>query len=91
MGVLENRGSGFAVPLSPWNLFYCAVGAILGMAIGVLPGLAPPATIALLLPVTFKIEPVSVVIMLAGIFYRAIYGGSTTSLLLNIPGEARLA
>jgi len=88
MGFLENLGTGFAVALSPWNLLYCAVGAILGTAIGVLPGLGPPATIALLLPVTFKIDPVSAVIMLAGIFYGAMYGGSTTSILLNIPGEA---
>ena len=88
MGFLENLGTGFAVALSPWKLLYCAVGAILGTAIGVLPGLGPPATIALLLPVTFKIDPVSAVIMLAGIFYGAMYGGSTTSILLNIPGEA---
>ncbi|HWT81273.1 MAG TPA: tripartite tricarboxylate transporter permease, partial [Candidatus Methylomirabilis sp.] len=88
MGFLENLGSGFAVALSPWNFFYCAIGAVLGTAIGVLPGLGPPATIALLLPVTFKIAPVSAVIMLAGIFYGAMYGGSTTSILLNIPGEA---
>lgn len=88
MDFLGNLGSGFAIALTPWNLFYCAVGAILGTAIGVLPGLGPPATIALLLPVTFKIEPVSAVIMLAGIFYGAMYGGSTTSILLNIPGEA---
>ncbi|MDI7258558.1 MAG: tripartite tricarboxylate transporter permease [Thermodesulfobacteriota bacterium] len=88
MDFLGNLGSGFAIALTPWNLFYCAVGVILGTAIGVLPGLGPPATIALLLPVTFKIEPVSAVIMLAGIFYGAMYGGSTTSILLNIPGEA---
>lgn len=88
MDFLGNLGSGFAIAFTPWNLFYCAVGAILGTAIGVLPGLGPPATIALLLPVTFKIEPVSAVIMLAGIFYGAMYGGSTTSILLNIPGEA---
>lgn len=67
---------------------YCALGAILGTAIGVLPGLGPPATIALLLPVTLRMEPVSAVIMLAGIFCGAMYGGSTTSILLNIPGEA---
>src|SRR5574341_405003 len=88
MGILENLGSGFAVALSPWNLLYCALGATLGTASGVLPGLGPPATIALLLPVTFKIDPVAAVIMLAGIFYGAMYGGSTTSILLNIPGEA---
>jgi putative tricarboxylic transport membrane protein len=80
--------NGFAIALTPWNLVYAAVGAALGTAIGVLPGLGPPATIALLLPATYKIEPTSAVIMLAGIFYGAMYGGSTTSILLNIPGEA---
>jgi putative tricarboxylic transport membrane protein len=88
MGFFENLANGFVVALSASNLFYCALGAILGTAIGVLPGLGPPATIALLLPVTFRMEPVSAVIMLAGIFYGAMYGGSTTSILLNIPGEA---
>ena len=88
MGFFEHLAGGFAVALSASNLFYCAIGAILGTAIGVLPGLGPPATIALLLPVTFKMDPVSAVIMLSGIFYGAMYGGSTTSILLNIPGEA---
>jgi putative tricarboxylic transport membrane protein len=88
MDFLSNLVSGFAIALTPWNLFYAAVGAVLGTAIGVLPGLGPPATIAMLLPVTFKIPPVSAVIMLAGIYYGAMYGGSTTSVLLNIPGEA---
>lgn len=88
MGFLENLSMGFTVALTPWNLFYAAVGAILGTAIGVLPGLGPATTIALLLPVTFKMETVSAIIMLAGILYGAMYGGSTTSILLNIPGEA---
>ena len=88
MEFLSNLGHGFAVAMSPWNLFYAMVGAVLGTAIGVLPGLGPPATIALLLPATYKIEPTGAVIMLAGIFYGAMYGGSTTSILLNIPGEA---
>ncbi|PJC76113.1 MAG: transporter [Syntrophobacterales bacterium CG_4_8_14_3_um_filter_58_8] len=88
MDFFQNLAGGFAVALSASNLFYCAIGAILGTAIGVLPGLGPPATIALLLPVTFKMDPVSAVIMLSGIFYGAMYGGSTTSILLNIPGEA---
>jgi len=88
MGFFENLAGGFSVALSASNIFYCALGALLGTAIGVLPGLGPPATIALLLPVTFRMEPVSAVIMLAGIFYGAMYGGSTTSILLNIPGEA---
>jgi len=87
MDILGNLGSGFAVALTPVNLLYGLVGAILGTAVGVLPGLGPPATIALLLPATYKINPVSAVIMLAGIFYGAMFGGSTTSILLNIPGE----
>jgi putative tricarboxylic transport membrane protein len=88
MDFIANLGSGFHIALSASNLLYCALGAILGTAIGVLPGLGPPATIALLLPVTLRMEPVSAVIMLAGIFCGAMYGGSTTSILLNIPGEA---
>ncbi len=88
MDFLANLASGFDIALSASNLLYCAIGAILGTAIGVLPGLGPPATIALLLPVTLRMEPVSAVIMLAGIFCGAMYGGSTTSILLNIPGEA---
>jgi len=85
---LANLSSGFAVALHPWNLLCAAIGAIIGTAIGVLPGLGPPATVALLLPITYKMEPASAIIMLAGIFYGAMYGGSTTSILLNIPGEA---
>jgi putative tricarboxylic transport membrane protein len=88
MGFLENLASGFAVALTPTNLLFAAIGAVLGTAIGVLPGLGPPATIALLLPATYKISATSAVIMLSGIFYGAMYGGSTTSILLNIPGEA---
>jgi putative tricarboxylic transport membrane protein len=87
MDVLGNLGSGFAIALTPWNLLYGLVGVILGTGVGVLPGLGPPATIALLLPVTYKMTPVSAVIMLGGIFYGAMFGGSTTSILLNIPGE----
>ncbi len=88
MDFLTNLGSGFAVALSPINLLYAFLGAFIGTAIGVLPGLGPPATIALLLPVTYGMDPTSAVIMMAGIFYGAQYGGSTTSILLNIPGEA---
>lgn len=87
MDFLTYIGSGFSIALNPWNLLYALVGALLGTLVGVLPGLGPPATIALLFPVTYKIEPVSAVIMLAGIYYGAMYGGSTTSILLNIPGE----
>lgn len=88
MDFLGHLGSGFAVALTPMNLLYAFVGAFIGTAVGVLPGLGPPATIALLLPVTYGMNSVSAVIMLAGIFYGAQYGGSTTSILLNIPGEA---
>src|SRR5262245_14117403 len=88
MDVLGSLAAGFAVALTPVNLLYCLLGSLIGTAIGVLPGLGPPATIALLLPVTYGIPATSAVIMLAGIFYGAMYGGSTTSILLNIPGEA---
>jgi putative tricarboxylic transport membrane protein len=87
MNFLENLGMGFVIALNPWNLIYAALGAIIGTAIGVLPGLGPTATIAILLPITFKMPAVSAIIMLTGIFYGAQYGGSTTSILLNIPGE----
>jgi putative tricarboxylic transport membrane protein len=88
MEVLALLASGFAIALTPTNLLYCFLGSLVGTAIGVLPGLGPPATIALLLPVTYGMPPTSAVILLAGIFYGAMYGGSTTSILLNIPGEA---
>jgi putative tricarboxylic transport membrane protein len=79
---------GFAVALTPWNLMWCFVGVFLGTIVGVMPGLGPPATIAMLLPLTFQMEPTSAIIMLAGIYYGAKYGGSTTSILLNVPGES---
>ncbi|WP_043639070.1 tripartite tricarboxylate transporter permease [Nonomuraea candida] len=79
---------GFGVVLEPANLLYCFVGVIIGMLIGVLPGLGPGATIAILLPITYGIGPVSAIIMLAGIFYGAQYGGTITSVLLRLPGEA---
>src|SRR5512147_216792 len=88
MDVWSGLAHGFAIALTPGNLLYACIGALLGTAIGVLPGLGPPATIALLLPATYKMDATSAVIMLAGIFYGAMYGGSTTSILLNIPGEA---
>jgi putative tricarboxylic transport membrane protein len=87
MDFLDNLVTGFSIAFSLWNLFYAAVGAIIGTAIGVLPGLGPTATMAILLPVTFKVPAVSAVILLSGIFYGSMYGGSTTSILLNIPGE----
>ncbi len=80
--------NGFAVVLEPTNLLYCLIGVVIGMLIGVLPGLGPAATIAILLPLTFGIEPVTAIIMLAGIFYGAQYGGTITSVLLRLPGEA---
>ncbi len=86
--ILHNVVYGFQVALQPWNLMYCFFGVLIGTLVGVLPGLGPAAAIALLLPATFKVAPVSATIMLAGIYYGAMYGGSTTSILVNIPGEA---
>jgi putative tricarboxylic transport membrane protein len=71
-----------------FNLLYCFIGVLLGTAVGVLPGLGPVATIAMLLPITFGLPPVSSLIMLAGIYYGAQYGGSTTAILINLPGES---
>jgi putative tricarboxylic transport membrane protein len=79
---------GFTVVLEPTNLLYCLIGVVIGMLVGVLPGLGPAATIAILLPITIGIEPVTAIIMLAGIFYGAQYGGTITSVLLKLPGEA---
>ena len=79
---------GFLVVLQPENLLYCLIGVVVGMLIGVLPGLGPAATVAILLPLTFTVEPVTAIIMLAGIFYGAQYGGTITSVLLRLPGEA---
>lgn len=86
--VLGNLGLGLSIALSLKNLFYCFLGALFGTLIGVLPGIGPLATIALLLPITFHLEPTGALIMLAGIFYGAQYGGSTTAILVNLPGEA---
>jgi len=80
--------SGFAISFSLINLLYCFIGVFIGTLIGVLPGIGPVGTISLLLPATFHLNPVSAIIMLAGIYYGAMYGGSTTSILVNIPGEA---
>src|SRR5690349_8900200 len=79
---------GFALVVEPHNLLYCLIGVLIGMIIGVLPGLGPAATIAILLPITYTIDPVSAIIMLAGIYYGAQYGGTITSVLLRLPGEA---
>jgi putative tricarboxylic transport membrane protein len=91
MGFFDHILFGFQVALQPTNLLLCAVGAFIGTLIGVLPGIGPIGTVALLLPVTFKVSPTASIIMLAGIFYGAQYGGSTTSILVNIPGEATSA
>ena len=85
---LHNLSLGFGVALQWANLFYCLIGVLLGTLIGVLPGIGPVATIAMLLPITFGLSPTASLIMLAGIYYGAQYGGSTTSILVNIPGEA---
>jgi len=86
--VLGGLGNGFAVALQPINLMWCFVGCFLGTIVGILPGLGPAATIALLLPLTYGMDPTGGIIMLSGIYFGAKYGGSTTSILLNIPGEA---
>ena len=88
MSILSDLGGGFATALTLANLGYCFLGALFGTLIGVLPGIGPLATIAMLLPITFKLEPTGALIMLAGIFYGAQYGGSTTAILVNLPGEA---
>src|SRR5437660_6511219 len=88
MELFHNLAIGFQVALSFQNIFYCLMGCLLGTLIGVLPGIGPVATIAMLLPVTFTLNPTSALIMLAGIYYGAQYGGSTTAILVNIPGES---
>jgi len=88
MGFVDNVLIGFQVALVPTNLLFCFVGCFIGTMVGVLPGLGPTAVISLLLPVTFHLDPISGIIMLGGIYYGAMYGGSTTSILVNIPGEA---
>ncbi len=88
MNVFHDLIYGFGVALQPWNLLSCFFGVFIGTLIGVLPGIGPVGTMSLLLPITFGISPVTGIIMLAGIFYGAMYGGSTTSILVNIPGEA---
>src|SRR4030042_511301 len=87
MDVFNHLALGFGVALSWQNLLFCFLGVFIGTLIGVLPGLGPVATISLLLPVSFGMKPVTSIIMLAGVYYGAMYGGSTTSILVNIPGE----
>ena len=88
MELLANLGTGFAVALTLQNILYAFFGVLLGTLIGVLPGIGPVPTIAMLLPITYALPPVSALIMLAGIYYGAQYGGSTTAILVNLPGEA---
>ena len=88
MELISNLGLGLSTAITPINLLYCLIGVFLGTLIGVLPGLGPTATIAMLLPITFVLPPASALIMLAGIYYGSQYGGSTTSILVNLPGEA---
>jgi putative tricarboxylic transport membrane protein len=87
MDLFANLAFGFGVAFTLQNLVYCFVGVLVGTLIGVLPGIGPLATIAMLLPLTFNVPPVAALIMLAGIYYGAQYGGSTTAILVNLPGE----
>jgi putative tricarboxylic transport membrane protein len=91
MELFDNLGLGLGTAIRLENLLYCLIGVVLGTAVGVLPGIGPTATIGLLLPITFTLEPVSALIMLAGIYYGAQYGGSTTAILINLPGESSAA
>jgi len=88
MEIFHNLVMGFGVAVTPIHLLYALIGCLLGTLIGVLPGIGPVATIAMLLPITFNLSPVAALIMLAGIYYGAQYGGSTTAILVNIPGES---
>src|SRR2546427_533589 len=87
MDLFNNLIFGFGVALSLQNLLYCLIGVSVGTLIGVLPGIGPLGTIAILMPITYSVSPVSALIMLAGIYYGAQYGGSTTAILVNLPGE----
>ena len=88
MDLINNLSLGFSVAFTMQNLLYAFVGCLLGTLIGVLPGVGPVATIAMLLPATYALPPVAALIMLAGIYYGAQYGGSTTAILVNLPGES---
>src|SRR6478752_7733154 len=87
MDIFSNLQHGFGVALSLQNIGLCFIGCMVGTLVGVLPGVGPVATIAMLLPITFGLPPVGALIMLAGIYYGAQYGGSTTAILVNLPGE----
>ncbi|MBI4246514.1 MAG: tripartite tricarboxylate transporter permease [Candidatus Rokubacteria bacterium] len=88
MGPLDGLAYGFAIALTPTNVFACFVGVLIGTIVGILPGIGPVGAMALLLPSTFALDPATALIMLAGIYYGSMYGGSTTSILVNVPGEA---
>ena len=88
MDIIHNLGIGLSASVTPINLLFCLFGCLIGTLIGVLPGIGPIATIAMLLPVTFSLSPLGALIMLAGIYYGAQYGGSTTAILVNLPGES---
>ncbi len=88
MDVLQNLLTGFDIAFSPINLFYCLLGTLVGNLIGILPGIGPVTAMALLIPFTFGRDPMTSIIMLAGIYYGAMYGGAVTSVLLNVPGES---
>jgi len=88
MDILNHLFLGFTTAVTLQNLLYCFLGVSVGTLIGVLPGMGPVATVAMLLPVTYSLDPSAALIMLAGIYYGAQYGGSTTAILVNIPGEA---
>lgn len=88
MDLLHNITLAFSIALEPINLLLCFIGCLVGTFVGVLPGLGPTASISLLLPITYKLSPVQAIIMLGGIYYGAMYGGSTTSILINVPGES---
>ncbi len=88
MGPFEGLAYGFSVALLPTNLLACFIGVLVGTIVGILPGIGPVGAMALLLPSTFALQPATALIMLAGIYYGAMYGGSTTSILVNVPGEA---
>lgn len=88
MDALASLAHGFSVALTPMHLVWCALGVTLGTAVGVLPGIGPALTIAILLPITFQVDATSAFILFAGIYFGAMFGGSTTSILINTPGES---
>jgi putative tricarboxylic transport membrane protein len=87
MEILHYLLRGFEIALTPGNLFFGFLGCLVGTLVGILPGLGPPATLAMILPLTFSMDHTTAMIMMCGVYYGAMYGGSTTSILINIPGE----